>query len=137
MMRLNMIGGVLVVLLLGAVLGFSQGVAAEEQKQITQDKALCAKMLQFGKQAYMRGRYLDAKGYFQKAIQADPLSAEAWQHYDLASLFALAERVEKDKNLIAPGTSTRQEGAGSAAAPKPPTPPPAAPAKKKAEEEGC
>ena len=140
MMRLNMISGIFGALFLAAFLTFSQGAAAEERKQFVPDKAQCAKMLQFGKQAYMRGKYLDAKGYFRRAVQADPQSALAWQYYDLASVFALAEKVEQDKKLIAPGASTRQEGGTLKAAPKPPTPPPA-PAKKagkeEEEEEGC
>jgi hypothetical protein len=139
-MRLNIVSGILGALMIAALLTFSQGAAAEEPKQFIPDKVQCAKMLQFGKQAYMRGKYLDAKGYFRKAVQADPGSALAWQYYDLASVFALAEKVEQDKKLIAPGASTRQEGGALKAAPKPPTPPPA-PAKKakkeEEEEEGC
>lgn len=139
MMRLNIMSVIFGALLLTALLAFSGGAAAEGPKQLIPDKAQCAKMIQFGKQAYMRGKYLDAKGYFRRAVQADPGSAEAWQYYDLASIFALAEKVEQDKKLIAPGASTRQEGGALKVAPKPPTPPPA-PAKKavkKEEEEGC
>lgn len=139
-MRLHIMSGILGALLIAALLTFSQEAAAEERKQFIPDKAQCAKLIQFGKQAYMRGKYLDAKGYFRRAIQADPGSALAWQYYDLASVFALAEKVEQDKKLIAPGASTRQEGGSVKAAPKPPTPPPA-PAKKaveeEEEEEGC
>lgn len=139
-MRLHIMSGILGALLIAALLTFTQEAAAEERKQFIPDKAQCAKLIQFGKQAYMRGKYLDAKGYFRRAIQADPGSALAWQYYDLASVFALAEKVEQDKKLIAPGASTRQEGGSVKAAPKPPTPPPA-PAKKaveeEEEEEGC
>jgi hypothetical protein len=139
-MRLNIVSGILGALMIAALLTFSQEAAAEERKQFVPDKAQCARMIQFGKQAYMRGKYLDAKGYFRRAIQADPNSGLAWQYYDMASVFALAEKVEQDKKLIAPGTSTRQEGSAVKAAPKPPTPPPA-PAKKaveeEEEEEGC
>jgi hypothetical protein len=138
-MRMKSLSVFLGILLLGAFLSYPQGAPAEERKQFVPDKALCAKMIRFGKQAYTRGKYLDAKGYFRKAIQADPQSALAWQYYDLASVFALAEKVEQNKNLIAPAASTRQEGGGVKPAPKPPTLPPA-PTKKagmEEEEEGC
>ena len=62
----------------------------EETKPFVPDKALCAKMLRFGKEAYVRGKYLDAKEYFRKAVQADPASQKAWRYYDLATVFALA-----------------------------------------------
>jgi len=89
-------------------------------------------MLRFGKQYYMRGKYLDAKEYFRKAVQADPTSQKAWQYYDLATIFALAEKVEKNANLIAPDTSTRE--VPSTAVPTPPPPSPGTP--KPAEESG-
>jgi hypothetical protein len=100
---------------------------AEEPKGPIPDKALCAKMLRFGEEAYSRGKYLDAKAYFRKAIQADPTSQKAWGYYDLAAIFALAEKAEQNTDLIAPGVSMRQEGTGSgsdqASSPAPPTPP--------------
>ena len=80
-----------------------------DQKAFVPDKALCAKMLRFGKQAYQRGRYLDAKEYFRKAVQADPFSSDAWRYYDLAAVFALAEKVEQDVDILRPGASSRQE----------------------------
>jgi len=73
------------------------------------DKALSAKMLRFGQQAYVRGKYLDAKEYFRKAIQADPTSVNAWTYYDMSVVFGLAEKVEKNANLVLPDVSTRQE----------------------------
>ena len=91
-MRLHSMSIFLVALLLGAFFSFPQRAAAEERKQFVPDKVQCAKMIRFGKQAYMRGKYLDAKEYFRKAVQADPQSALAWQYYDLASVFALAEK---------------------------------------------
>jgi tetratricopeptide (TPR) repeat protein len=92
------------------------------------DKALCAKMLQFGKEAYLRGRYLDAKEYFRKAIQADPSNNTAWQLYDQAAIFALAERVEKDSRLIMPDASVRHEAPAAPALQPPPAPPATPPA---------
>jgi hypothetical protein len=124
------------------------GVRGGDKKQFIPDKELCAKMLRFGKQAYVRGKYLDAKAYFRKAVQADPSHQKAWQYYDMATIFALAEKVEKNADLILPDASTRKELTGAGSGTKklsPPSPPPAAPAKKgkaKAveeddEEEGC
>ncbi len=102
---------------------------AEEPKGGTPDKALCAKMLRFGEEAYARGKYLDAKEFFRKAIQADPTSQKAWVYYDLTAIFAIAEKAEQNTELVAPGVSVRQEGPASGAAQTvaPPTPPPAAP----------
>ena len=76
------------------------------------DKKLCAKMLRFGKQAYQRGKYLDAKEYFRQAVQADPASLTAWRYYDQTVIFGLAEKVEKNANLVLPDVSTRQEAGG-------------------------
>lgn len=122
---------------------------AQEGKASAPDKALCARMLQFGKEAYLRGRYLDAKQYFRKAIEADPSNNTAWQLYDQAVVFALAERVEKDSRLIMPDASVRHEAPAapalqpSPAAPAtPPAPPSSAPPKQDPEfkiiqDEGC
>ena len=98
-------------------------MAGEKPKLFIPNKALCAKMLRFGKEAYMRGKYLDAKEYFRKAIQADPTSQTAWRYYDQAVIFGLAERVEKDAGLLLPGKSQRveQSTAGSSAPPPPPS----------------
>ncbi|RJR22474.1 MAG: hypothetical protein C4582_06570 [Desulfobacteraceae bacterium] len=97
------------------LLFFEGDLCAQEKAKACQDKALCAKMLQFGKEAYIRGRYLDAKEYFRKAVQADPSNQSAWQYYDQAVIFALAEKVEKDSRLVLPDTSVRQEMPASSA----------------------
>jgi tetratricopeptide (TPR) repeat protein len=114
-------------------------VMAEEASQKGVDKALCSEMIRHGQQAYQRGKYLDAKEYFRKAIQADPSSTAAWAYYDQAVIFALAEKVEKNANLVMPDTSTRSEQ--QTAAPAGETPPPPKPKKKPAfviiEDEGC
>ena len=116
-------------------------VGGEEPKPMVPDKELCAKMLRFGKEAYMRGKYLDAKEYFRKAVQADPSSEIAWQHYDLAAIFALAEKVEKNADLIAPDVSARELPAPGTASPPPPVPTKPGAGKKGGvkvqEEEGC
>ena len=132
------------VFLLTALPLWPEGARGEEQKQLIPDKALCAKMLRFGKQAYQRGRYLDAKEYFRKAVQADPESQVAWRYYDMAVIFALAENVEKNANLVLPGVSSRQEGGAGPGPSGPPPPTPSAPSKKEKapefkilEDEGC
>jgi len=128
-----------VMLFLAMMLVRGEPLCAQEQsKQFIPDKALCARMLQFGKEAYVRGKYLDAKEYFRKAVQADPTSQTAWRYYDLSVVFALAEKVEQRSDLVLPGVSQRVEGA-----PAPGPPPPAkgtAPKKsefKIIEDEGC
>jgi TPR repeat protein len=103
---------------------FSSHLRSEEKVQVPPscvDEALCAEMLRYGKQAYLRGKYLDAKEYFRKAVQADPTSSVAWRHYDLAAVFSLAEKVEQNMALIEPGVSTRHEAAGEGPAPPSPT----------------
>ena len=139
-MKYKVLSFALLALLLAAFIYVPQMVVGEERKLFIPDKALCAKMLRFGKQAYVRGKYLDAKAYFRKAVQADPASQVAWRYYDLAAVFALAERVEQDASLIAPGTSTRGEpvpGAPSAVPPAPKVAPGKKGAVKMEEEEGC
>ena len=131
----------LTVLFLAVLLLFPSAVPAEDSTPKGIDKAFCAKMIRHGQEAYQRGKYLDAKEYFRKAIQADPSSTPAWAYYDQAVIFALAEKVEKNANLVMPDTSTRSEQ--STAAPAAKTPPPLEPkAKKKpafviVEDEGC
>jgi hypothetical protein len=76
------------------------------------DKELCARMIRFGKEAYKRGKYLDAKEYFRRAVQADSSAFKAWRYYDQAVIFALAEKVEKNANLVQPDVSVRREMGG-------------------------
>ena len=118
---------------------FPVTVMAEESSPKTVDKALCSEMIRHGQEAYQRGKYLDAKEYFRKAVQADPTSTSAWAYYDQAVIFALAEKVEKNANLVMPDVSTRSER--QAAAPVTATPPPPNPKKKPGfviiEDEGC
>lgn len=136
-----------VIALLSAFLLLPGLAAAGDAKGSAPGKALCAEMIRFGVQSYQRSKYLDAKEYFRKAIQADPSSAEAWRRYDLAVIYALAEKVNKDTGLIAPDVSP-QGPAPAAAAPAAaapvetaPPPPPPAPAKKPKfvieSDEGC
>lgn len=136
--------GILCLTLLAFVLStfilIPSNAPAQEAKAFTPDKALCAQMIRFGKQSYQRGKFLDAKEYFRRAVQADPASPLAWRHYDLSVISALAEKVNKDTGLIAPDVSPQGPAGAKAAAPPPPAPKPA-PAKKTKfvieEDEGC
>jgi hypothetical protein len=113
-------------------------VAAQDASGCQPDKALCDRMIRFGQEAYARGKYLDAKEYFRKAVTADPTSLKAWRFYDQAVIFGLAEKVEKNANLLSPDVSTRQETqTGLSPAPSPAPPPaPAKPAAGKQKNSG-
>ncbi len=118
---------------------FPQVAPAEDPSQKSNDKATCIKLVRHGQEAYQRGKYLDAKEFFRKAIQADPSSIAAWAYYDQAVIFALAEKVEKNANLVMPDTSTRSEQSPATSTVQAPQPPKA---KKKPafviiEDEGC
>lgn len=122
------------VLFLAILLVSTTYIMAQETSSCPPDKELCAKMLRFGKEAYSRGKYLDAKEYFRKAVKADPTSLKAWRYYDQAVIFGLAEKVEKDANLVMPDVSTRHESSAAVSPTGPPAPP--APATEKKEESG-
>ena len=135
----NKIPGFILVLFLLVSVAFLPRIArAENPKAIVPDKARCGEMIRFGKQAYDRGKFLDAKAYFRQAVQADSASDVAWHYYDLSVVSALAEKVNKDSDLLAPDVSERgqvQPSSGAA------SPPPPVPVKKKKipveEDEGC
>jgi tetratricopeptide (TPR) repeat protein len=142
-MKAKLLPLVLTALLLFGFSAFTRAASAEEPKPLIPDKALCAKMLQFGKQAYERGKYLDAKEYFRKAVQADPTSQVAWRYYDMAVIFALAEKTEQNASLLLPGTSSRQGVSSGGASEAPPPPAKETPKKQESsgfkimEDEGC
>ena len=108
-----------VVFLLTIIFAASTYITAQESANCPPDKELCARMLRFGHEAYARGKYLDAKEYFRKAVKADPTSLKAWRYYDQAVIFGLAEKVEKNANLVLPDVSSRKE-AGDASFPAAP-----------------
>ncbi len=93
--------------LFGAAQISSSSVYADDSIKFVPDKLLCAKMIRFGKEAYQRGQFQDAKEFFRRATIADPSSKKAWRFYDQSVLFALAEKVEAKENrdLLSPGTS--------------------------------
>lgn len=128
----------LMAFILSAFIFFPQNAPAQEAKAFVPDKALCAEMIRFGKQSYQRGKFLDAKEYFRRAVQADPASPLAWRHYALSVISALAEKVNKDTGLIAPDVSPQGASPAKASAPPPPA---LKPSKKEkfviVEDEGC
>nr|MBC8362764.1 hypothetical protein [Candidatus Desulfatibia profunda] len=129
-MKRNVFCIIAIAFLVTTVLFLLKDTSAQGPANCPPDKELCAKMLRFGQQAYVRGKYLDAKEYFRKAVQADPTSMNAWTYYDMTVVFALAEKVEKNSNLVLPDVSTRQEAAADSSSGAPPAPPEAAPAQK-------
>ena len=77
-----------------------------QQAELTaQDREYCASMIRFGKEAFQRGCYLDAKQFFRQAIEADRTNSKAWLYYDRIVIFALAEKLEQSSTLLAPGRS--------------------------------
>ena len=68
--------------------------------QFKADKELCTLMMRFGKEAFARARFADAKYYFQMAVQADPGSEKAWNYYDLASFYALADQMKTEGKYV-------------------------------------
>lgn len=77
----------------------------------TPDSELCARMIRHGQTAFERRRYQEAKKLFWKAILADPTSKLAWRSYDMAVVFALAERAEDDPSCIgAPDVPVTEPG---------------------------
>lgn len=109
--------------LLTIIFSASTHIHAQEPANCPPDKELCARMLRFGQEAYARGKYLDAKEYFRKAVKADPTSLKAWRYYDQAVIFGLAEKVEKNANLVLPDVSSRQEAGDGLSPAAPPVVP--------------
>jgi len=139
-MKKGIFGFTLITFLFVGGIFYPLGASAQDTKSFVPDKALCAEMIRFGTQSYQRGKFLDAKEYFRKAVQADPGSDVAWKHYDLSVISALAEKVNKDTGLIAPDVSIQGQAATGSAPPPPPAPKPVPKKKPKfiiVEDEGC
>jgi 3-mercaptopyruvate sulfurtransferase SseA len=83
------------------------GAMAGFERRNIPDDPLCARMVLLGRQAYLAGNYLDAKEFFRRAVQADPGSDLAWRYYDLATPFAIGEKLEKNANHSVPGAPGR------------------------------
>lgn len=98
-----------------AVISFGLGVVAENHQLIqylwqeTSGKEMKSgkpdydsrdTMILKGKESYRRGKYLKSKWYFRQAIMKDPAAVHIWEYYDQATIFAFAERIEKDRTLL-------------------------------------
>ena len=131
---------VIVLFLLVSVALLPRIARTEEPKAFVPDKTRCGEMIRFGKQAYDRGKFIDAKEYFRQAVQADPASHAAWHRYDLSVVSALAEKVKKNPGLLSPDVSEKGRVKAPSAVASPPPPPPT-PVKKRRieieEDEGC
>ncbi len=108
-----------------------------EPKAVLPDKTHCGEMIRFGKQAYDRGKFLDAKAYFRQAVEADTTSTAAWRYYDLSVVSALAEKANKNTELLAPDVSGKGRAQASSDAVSPPPPPPVKKQTPVVEDEGC
>jgi tetratricopeptide (TPR) repeat protein len=95
------------IFLIASLLIAAPQATAEKGKSCPPDKELCAQMIRQGKEAYWRGKYVEAKAYFRRAIQADPESEQAWQAYDLSAINALGQKVERNMSLIQLDPSAR------------------------------
>jgi len=132
-----MLRRLLALLLFGALtLAFFVGpvpAAAQSPAEIKIDKEACALMIRHGRDALERGRHEDAKYYFQRAVQADPFNAMAWNWYDLAVFYAAADQMKKEgRYMVRPSEPREQpdapsgrpaEEAVSRPEPRPATPP--------------
>lgn len=82
-------------LTLSLALGLGLAVAAEVAKPAPGvDKAASAEKIRFGREAFDRGQFSQAKQHFRQAVQADPTSNTAWAFYDLSVMFDVAEQVK-------------------------------------------
>ena len=93
----------------------SKSVESQKARVSPREKALCSKMIRFGKEALMRKRYEEAREYFRKAIQADPDSEKAWRLYDQAVISSLAYKLEMGfMPHSSPNEPARKSSPGSA-----------------------
>ncbi|MBU4564277.1 MAG: hypothetical protein KMY53_15020 [Desulfarculus sp.] len=140
--RLVMVFGLVAALALGLALAVPAKTTKPEN---CLDKKQCAEQLRFGKQAFERGDYGTAKGYFKQAVVADPTSPAAWAFYDLSIMYDVAMQVQKAGQVKVSGApvpgvapQTAPSAASTTAAPPPPAPaaaPPGIPVIKA--DEGC
>ena len=107
-MKFKRLVALLAIVSMAAVISVPTGLIAQKSGYAP-NKELCAKMIAAGKEYYVRGKYLDAKNFFRKAVEADPRSQKAWRYYDQTVIFALAEKVEKKNDLLIPDTSIRSD----------------------------
>jgi thioredoxin-like negative regulator of GroEL len=117
-------------LTLSLALGLGLAVAAEvAQPAPGVDKAASAEKIRFGREAFDRGQFNQAKQHFRQAVQADPASNTAWAFYDLSVMYDVAEQVKRAGAVQVSGAPTPDSLKATApAAPAPAASAPAAPA---------
>jgi len=93
--------GLFIVLGLSLHFAASPGIVRCQDKgeNVCVDKELCALMLRAGKEAFERGKYIEARSFFKKAVQADVNSEKAWRWYNITLSYALAEQ---SKTIVYP-----------------------------------
>lgn len=116
-------------LTLSLALGLGLAVAADVAKPAQcVDKDACAEKIRFGREAFDRGQFNQAKQHFRQAVQADPTSNTAWAFYDLSVMYGVAEQVKSAGSVKVSGAPTPDSLKASApAAPAPAASTPAAP----------
>ena len=127
---------IVMALVLALAMGLALAAAAQQNAapavsnpKVCIDQNLCAENMRYGRQAFDRGLYADAKIYFKQAVIADPTYADAWAYYDLCVMYDVADQVKKAGKVQvsgapAPGSGGESVSQGSA---PPPPPKPAAP----------
>jgi hypothetical protein len=78
--------------------GFTQQTGSGEKLYSNPDR--CALMIRKGKESFARSRYIEAKEFFRRAVQADPSSVEAWSYYDLAAIYTVAEQFKNHGRIV-------------------------------------
>ena len=91
-------------------------VGLDKAQVATFDNALCARLIRQGKVYLERGRYLEAKKQFAKAVMVDPTSQPAWRNYDIAVIYLMADNVEAAPGLVGVPGAPSSPGGGAAAA---------------------
>jgi len=86
--------------------------AQDEAQVCPPDKELCAEMIRKGKEAYWRGKYQQAKAFFRRAIKADAASERAWQAYDLSVIHAMANKADRNLELVTLEESAKEAARG-------------------------
>ncbi|MCA1905162.1 MAG: tetratricopeptide repeat protein [Desulfarculus sp.] len=117
-------------LTLSLALGLGLAVAADVTKSDQcVDKAACAEKIRFGREAFDRGQFNQAKQHFRQAVQADPASNTAWAFYDLSVMYSVAEQVKNTGSVKVSDAPTPDSLKSiSPAAPAPAASVPSAPA---------
>ncbi len=123
--------GLMLILISGIGIDGSYAQQTSSGQAYAVDPELCALMLRKGREAFLRGKYTEAKDLFRKAVQADPNSQKAWSNYDLAQMYSVAEQFKNHGRIV---QSTAPAPEETAVMPQPPSPvvaPSAPPAKEK------